>query len=277
MENKYTKDIDDAFFEKLKAIAARGGWNWRHMLAVMYSESGVRANAHNDNPKSLPPEKRYNAVGLIQFMPFVLKNLGFSPSAEQKAAGVPIWEAFKQLSATEQLSWVERFYSPWKRFGLDSPVRFYQATFLPNTLTTARDPNDSISTKGGFNGFAYEANKVFDRDGNGTIELKELEAAVLSNARGARWEELLRRAGDSLPVGEREVVLTLGTRAGQQDALKRLGYYTGEVDGIWGPKSQKAILAFQEKNGLEVDGIIGPKTKEVLERLLNLQGTTSEA
>jgi hypothetical protein len=276
MEIKYTKDIDDAFFEKLKAIAARGGWNWRHMLAVMYSESGVRANAHNDNPKSLPPEKRYNAVGLIQFMPFVLKNLGFSLSAEQKAAGVPIWEAFKKLSATEQLSWVERFYSPWKKFGLDSPVRFYQATFLPNTLATARDPNDSISTKGGFNGFAYEANKVFDRDKNGTIELKELEAAVLNNARGPRWEELLARAGEPTLTGEQPCVLTLGTRAGQQDALKRLGYYTGEVDGIWGPKSQKAILAFQEKNALEVDGIVGPLTKAVLERLLSLQGVASD-
>ena len=45
-----------------------------------------------------------------------------------------------------------------------------------------------------------------------------------------------------------------------QEKLKRWGYYSGEVDGIYGPKTYEAVKYFQRKNGLTVDGIAGPKT-----------------
>lgn len=45
-----------------------------------------------------------------------------------------------------------------------------------------------------------------------------------------------------------------------QDKLKRWGYYTGSVDGIFGPQTQEAVRYFQRTNGLAVDGIAGPKT-----------------
>ena len=45
-----------------------------------------------------------------------------------------------------------------------------------------------------------------------------------------------------------------------QDKLKRWGYYTGNVDGIYGTKTLEAVKYFQRKNGLKVDGIAGPKT-----------------
>ena len=45
-----------------------------------------------------------------------------------------------------------------------------------------------------------------------------------------------------------------------QEKLKRWGYYTGNVDGIYGSKTVSAVKAFQRKNGLTVDGVAGPKT-----------------
>lgn len=36
--------------------------------------------------------------------------------------------------------------------------------------------------------------------------------------------------------------------------------YNIEVDGIFGPKTQKAVMEYQIANGLTCDGIIGPKT-----------------
>ncbi|MBQ3596198.1 MAG: spore cortex-lytic enzyme [Clostridia bacterium] len=49
-----------------------------------------------------------------------------------------------------------------------------------------------------------------------------------------------------------------------QSKLKRWGYYTGAVDGIYGSKTVSAIKYFQRKNGLVVDGICGNKTLKAL-------------
>lgn len=46
-----------------------------------------------------------------------------------------------------------------------------------------------------------------------------------------------------------------------QEELKKLGYYTRQVDGDFGPWTKKAVQAFQTaKGGLLVDGIFGPVT-----------------
>ena len=45
-----------------------------------------------------------------------------------------------------------------------------------------------------------------------------------------------------------------------QDKLKRWGYYTGNVDGIYGSLTVAAVKRFQQKNGLKVDGIAGTQT-----------------
>ena len=49
-----------------------------------------------------------------------------------------------------------------------------------------------------------------------------------------------------------------------QTKLKRWGYYTGSVDGIYGSKTVAAIKHFQRTNGLTVDGVCGPATLQAL-------------
>lgn len=47
-----------------------------------------------------------------------------------------------------------------------------------------------------------------------------------------------------------------------QTRLKKWGYYSGSVDGIYGTQTKNAVIKFQKKNGLVADGVAGPKTLE---------------
>ena len=49
-----------------------------------------------------------------------------------------------------------------------------------------------------------------------------------------------------------------------QTQLKRWGYYSGAIDGIYGSKTLAAVKWFQSKNGLTVDGIAGTKTLQAM-------------
>ena len=45
-----------------------------------------------------------------------------------------------------------------------------------------------------------------------------------------------------------------------QKKLKQLGYYKGNIDGLYGSDTKKAVISFQKNCGLTADGIAGPKT-----------------
>jgi peptidoglycan hydrolase-like protein with peptidoglycan-binding domain len=49
-----------------------------------------------------------------------------------------------------------------------------------------------------------------------------------------------------------------------QDLLTSAGYTPGPVDAIFGPKTELAVLAFQEDHGLRVDGLVGSGTRKAL-------------
>ncbi len=45
-----------------------------------------------------------------------------------------------------------------------------------------------------------------------------------------------------------------------QDALQEASFSPGQIDGIYGPKTEAAVKRFQQSKGLKVDGIVGPNT-----------------
>ena len=60
-----------------------------------------------------------------------------------------------------------------------------------------------------------------------------------------------------------------------QQKLKRWGYYSGSVDGIYGSQTKKAVEYFQRKNGLTVDGIVGKNTFAALGMNVSSSGTST--
>jgi len=77
-----------------------------------------------------------------------------------------------------------------------------------------------------------------------------------------RREKEIQRADeldDETKPGVKLPTLRVGSRGNDVELLqKRLGGV--DIDGIFGPKTRSAVIAYQSQNGLDVDGIVGPKT-----------------
>lgn len=54
-----------------------------------------------------------------------------------------------------------------------------------------------------------------------------------------------------------------------QEELKKLGLYDNEIDGSFGPATEKAVKMFQSSNALVVDGIVGPATVAKINEIAN--------
>lgn len=64
------------------------------------------------------------------------------------------------------------------------------------------------------------------------------------------------------------VTLKLGSRGSEvsrlQQALNNKGFWAGNVDGIFGPRTEKAVISFQKANRITIDGIAGKQTQSLL-------------
>jgi len=55
-----------------------------------------------------------------------------------------------------------------------------------------------------------------------------------------------------------------------QEILTQLGFNPGPVDGVFGDKTELAVIRFQEENNLYADGIVGPTTWGALRQALEI-------
>ncbi len=169
-------DIEDSFFPALIEVSQQVGCNPVDLLAVMKAESNVCPGAVNPHG---------GATGLIQFMPETLKKLGWSEPMQ----------VFAELSATDQLPWVQQFLKAGKG-QFTSPGRIYQFIFLPATMGTATQPGDAVATKDSPNAAiaaAYASNEALDINKDGKITIQELTTRMQGQEAGARWTALVTR------------------------------------------------------------------------------------
>ncbi len=100
-----------------------------------------------------------------------------------------------------------------------------------------------------------------------------LPMALALSAGGVMAEKIVAQSSQKIAVVE---ALTTAQNKTVQTKLKRWGYYTGAVDGIYGPKTKRAVINFQKKNGLVADGIVGKKTAAALGMSLGNTTTTNK-
>lgn len=93
---------------------------------------------------------------------------------------------------------------------------------------------------------------------------------------------VLREASFSL--GERDLAyqpdhLMAGDDVTQlQDQLHELGFYSGRIDGLYGPDTEQAVKSYQLNYGLNIDGIAGANTLRALSYLgLRVRGGSAQA
>ncbi|MCF4968204.1 peptidoglycan-binding domain-containing protein [Nostoc sp. CMAA1605] len=70
-------------------------------------------------------------------------------------------------------------------------------------------------------------------------------------------------------VANRPNILRIGSRGEAvktaQNLLKRKGFYTANVNGVFDKNTRLAVVKFQKKEGLRADGVIGHKTLAALQ------------
>jgi lysozyme len=109
----------------------------------------------------------------------------------------------------------------------------------------------NLATIPGIPGTGMDANRF-----NGTIDdLRAYSRAYVAS-----------RGGAAPPVPQPRPNPDLTTILGVQQALNYLGADPKlKEDGVLGPKTTAAIIAFQQRVGLVPDGVVGPKTRAAIE------------
>ena len=129
-----------------------------------------------------------------------------------------------------------------------------------NLMVTTRLFADQSIANGGPNAYGLIAGVDYGPTGE---EAAAAEADPQQTAWAPRFSRLTFQAG-CMGNGVREL----------QTGLNRLGAALA-VDGRFGPLTERAVIAFQELQGLEADGIAGPKTWQALVRAANRESAQS--
>ncbi len=150
--------LNKQFLDRVKQIANKIGCDYKDLLGVMHSESGLNSKATNSNG---------GATGLIQFMPATARALGTTTSA------------LRNMSAIQQLDYVEKFLvmvkngSALKGKSKLSAGDLYTLVFMP-----AKAGGELIAANGSKE---YTANKALDTNRDGQITKTELGNRVISH------------------------------------------------------------------------------------------------
>ncbi len=146
-------NVTPEFLRGVEGMAQRLGAQPEHIMAAMSFETGGSFASDVRNPRS-------SATGLIQFMDSTAQGLGTTT------------DALSQMSPTEQLSYVERYFEPHRgRLG------DLESVYTSILAGSPHSGDDALFTQGDR---AYGPNRELDANRNGVITAAEATAHVRS-------------------------------------------------------------------------------------------------
>lgn len=152
------KGLNKQFLDRVKQIANKIGCDYKDLLGVMHSESGLNSKATNS---------KGGATGLIQFMPSTARELGTTT------------DALRNMSAVQQLDYVEKFLVMVKnRSALKGKAKLSAGDLYTLVFMPGKAGGEVIASAGSS---AYFANKGLDTNGDGQITKSELGNRVISH------------------------------------------------------------------------------------------------
>ncbi len=150
--------LNKQFLDRVKQIATKIGCDYKDLLGVMHSESGLNSKAQNS---------KGGAAGLIQFLPSTARELGTTT------------DALRNMSAVQQLDYVEKFLIMVKnRSALRGKTRLSAGDLYTLVFMPAKAGGEVITSAGSR---SYAANKGLDANGDGMITKTELGNRVISH------------------------------------------------------------------------------------------------
>jgi peptidoglycan hydrolase-like protein with peptidoglycan-binding domain len=112
-------------------------------------------------------------------------------------------------------------------------------------------------------------------DASTPVAEAEVEFTSAAYALEVSWSILLTEAGCVEDAGAVQQVQKFV--ASLQTDLQTLGFYEGDIDGIYGPQTTAAVTAFQKSVGLPETGLPDPATQKALSEKLAADAAVSTA
>jgi N-acetylmuramoyl-L-alanine amidase len=126
---------------------------------------------------------------------------------------------------------------------------------------------------------AQTAHVVISSGDGRTVEAHSTKRGVIeSTVHGRRWSTGVLVPGIDvrsarIPIPTRRPALVLRVKSPMmkgelvkdvQRRLRKAGFHSGPIDGVFGPQTAAAVQAFQISRGLLIDGEVGTQTAKAL-------------
>jgi peptidoglycan hydrolase-like protein with peptidoglycan-binding domain len=222
-------------------------------------------NASSTVKKSTESNSDEKNVMSVKDIQTALKKLGYYTGTVDGISGSNTVNAIKKFQQSKKLTTDGVVGSATAKLLKESAESTNEAATASSNAMSIKDIQTALKKLG------YYTGKVDGVSGSNTVnaikKFQQSKKLIADGVVGPATAKLLKASANSTnetATASRGVSSVMSIKD-IQAALKKLGYYTGTVDGVSGSKTINAIKKFQSANKLTADGVVGSSTKKKLQ------------